>query len=83
MDTAVAQMMVKNPRRKPKWKYSRIEYIDAVALKEGKRCIMWDDSGNGFYLVCHTPSLTNIFRLHVLRIIFSSSAADELGLVEK
>jgi len=25
--------------------------LDAFCLKEGKRCIMWDDEGSGFFLV--------------------------------
>jgi hypothetical protein len=40
-----------NPGRKPDWNEERIMRMDRAALELGKRCIMWDDKGTGFFLV--------------------------------
>jgi len=65
LDAAVAHMQATNPNRLPMWSTERIMRIDRFALQHGKRCIMWDDAGSGFYLV----SATLYFKI-------SSSAVD-------
>ncbi|KAK9824355.1 hypothetical protein WJX72_009649 [[Myrmecia] bisecta] len=40
-----------NPRRKLAWDEHRIQELDKFALQHGKRCIMWDDEGAGFYMM--------------------------------
>ncbi len=40
-----------NPGRKPDWDEERIMKMDRAALELGKRCILWDDKGAGFFLV--------------------------------
>ncbi|WPT11919.1 hypothetical protein PSENEW3n2_00005418 [Picochlorum sp. SENEW3] len=37
--------------RKTVWAIDKVMDMDALCLKHGKRCIMWDDEGNGFYLL--------------------------------
>lgn len=39
--------------RKTVWSIEKVMDMDALCLKHGKRCVMWDDEGNGFYLVRH------------------------------
>eukprot|EP00242_Pyramimonas_sp_CCMP2087_P010479 CAMPEP_0198217816 /NCGR_PEP_ID=MMETSP1445-20131203/65970_1 /TAXON_ID=36898 /ORGANISM="Pyramimonas sp., Strain CCMP2087" /LENGTH=132 /DNA_ID=CAMNT_0043894633 /DNA_START=151 /DNA_END=546 /DNA_ORIENTATION=- len=38
------------PRRDPKWTEERRLSIDKLALHHGKRMVLWDDAGMGFYL---------------------------------
>jgi hypothetical protein len=33
--------------------------MDKFCLQHEKRCIMWDDEGNGFYLVCGIVLINN------------------------
>lgn len=44
-------MQRQNPGRPPSWDEERLLRLDRAALKLGKRCVMWDDSGGGFYLM--------------------------------
>ena len=38
-------------KRKPSWNKSDILRMDMKCLRNGERCIMWDDAGAGFYMV--------------------------------
>lgn len=51
LDSQVADMTANNPGRVPAWEEARLMAMDRLALEQGKRCVMWDDQGAGFYLV--------------------------------
>lgn len=51
LDAEVKSMLAAMPGRVPGWERRRVMLIDRYCLEEGKRCIMWDDDGAGFYLV--------------------------------
>jgi hypothetical protein len=51
LDAEVKSLQAGNPRREPGWDAERVMAMDAAALALGKRCVMWDDAGAGFYLV--------------------------------
>jgi len=61
LDSEIERMQNANPGRKPDWDEERIMKMDRAALELGKRCVMWDDKGTGFFLVraiIHTYSTT-------------------------
>jgi hypothetical protein len=66
--------------RKTVWAIDKVMDMDALCLKHGKRCIMWDDEGNGFYLVRHKAwrhgkiAHTNTFVCYIIHSVV------ELGL---
>ncbi len=51
LDAEVKALQAGNPRREPAWAEERVMAMDRAALELGKRCVMWDDTGAGFYLV--------------------------------
>ena len=51
LDSEIKRMQNDNPGRKPDWDEERIMKMDRAALELGKRCILWDDKGAGFFLV--------------------------------
>lgn len=51
LDARAAAMLAVAPGRPPAWPPERLAALDAHALAHGKRCIMWDDQGAGFFLV--------------------------------
>lgn len=51
LDADVNRMQSRNPGRVPDWDEERLMRMDKAALQHGKRCVMWDDTGAGFYLV--------------------------------
>ena len=51
LDAEVARMTSTNSGRVPAWDTERVMRMDQAALALGKRCIMWDDAGAGFFLV--------------------------------
>jgi hypothetical protein len=51
LDSEIERMQNANPGRKPDWSEEKIMNMDRAALELGKRCIMWDDRGTGFFLV--------------------------------
>jgi hypothetical protein len=50
-ESEIKRMQTTNPGRTPNWDEERIMKMDRAALEMGKRCIMWDDKGTGFFLV--------------------------------
>lgn len=59
LETSLKSLFENNHRRIPDWDVQRIEALDAMALAHGKRCIMWDDQGAGFYLLINWDWLQN------------------------
>ncbi|KAL4423816.1 hypothetical protein ABPG75_001117 [Micractinium tetrahymenae] len=59
LDAAVEDMLARAPGRVPGWDLERRMYMDRFCLEHGKRCIMWDDEGAGFYLMMHWDWLAN------------------------
>jgi hypothetical protein len=53
LDDTIRRMQVQNAGRRPNWSEERILVYDRIALESGKRCVLWDDTGNGFFLVSH------------------------------
>lgn len=51
LDSEIKRMQNANPGRKPDWDEDKIMKMDRAALELGKRCVMWDDKGTGFFLV--------------------------------
>lgn len=51
LDASVRRMVEHNPGRAPRWAPQRVMHMDRFCLQHGKRCVMWDDEGAGFYLV--------------------------------
>lgn len=49
MNRDIERMKRQNAGRPPSWDDKRLMQLDRAALEFGKRCIMWDDSGAGFY----------------------------------
>jgi hypothetical protein len=45
--------------RKASWSRSECEAMDAKCLKEGKRCVMWSDTGSGWYVLINWDWKTN------------------------
>jgi hypothetical protein len=60
LNRQVQQMLQRNPGRVPCWEQQRLMHLDALALRQGKRCIMWDDEGSGFYLVSEAPCTSTL-----------------------
>ena len=69
--------------------------MDRFCLQAGKRCVMWDDEGAGFYLVraitptdlktaCPPPTLPTLLHIHPRQCpppsMFACPAAPQLGL---
>lgn len=51
LDAQVGAMTQRSPGRMPCWDDERVMRMDRAALEQGKRCVMWDDQGAGFFLV--------------------------------
>lgn len=51
LDAEVKALQAGNRGRETTWDAERVMKMDAAALSLGKRCVMWDDAGAGFYLV--------------------------------
>lgn len=66
--------------RPTRWSESKVTLMDYICLKNGKRCIMWDDEGEGFYLVCSCSFPQSMSSKYDLLIHILHDAADELGL---
>ena len=56
LDNDIKRMQTHNPGKKPEWNEQRVMLMDRTALELGKRCIMWDDAGSGFFLVSQRNS---------------------------
>lgn len=59
LDAKVEHMMKTMPGRVPNWHPNRLMQLDRFCLEAGKRCIMWDDEGAGFYLMMNWDWLRN------------------------
>ncbi|PRW61039.1 hypothetical protein C2E21_0196 [Chlorella sorokiniana] len=59
LDAAVTHMLEHNPGRVPSWDARRIMQMDWFCLRNGKRCVMWDDQDVGFFLMLNWDWLRN------------------------
>jgi hypothetical protein len=59
LDAQVAASRARRPGRVPDWPPERLARLDRLALEAGKRCVMWDDAGAGFYLMLNWDWLRN------------------------
>ena len=45
----IAALVARMPRREPAWTEEVRERVDRLALRYGKRMVLWDDTAAGFY----------------------------------
>ena len=65
LDETILSMKLRNAGRKPDWDAEQLMLLDRTALELGKRCVLWDDAGSGFYLVSIRIITTMMYELNV------------------